>query len=219
MTKSEILKIAKPILFNSEMVKAILDDRKSCTRRVVKFPEGMTGRLPDNGLCGEAPYLFYPGGIKKPKYQVGNYLYIRETHQYEGQTTRYDNDSKIIYQETYYAYKADGWGHQGKWTPSIHMPKEAARIFLQVTGVRVERLQDITSKQAALEGVGDLFYSKIACGEKDYGTQIDDEYGISKEQYAWLWDSTIPKKLLEKYGWNANPWVFVYEFERVKTDE
>ena len=101
-----------------------------------------------------------------------------------------------------------------KWHPSIHMPKGAARIWLKVTDVRVERLQDITPKDAKNEGVGNLFYEDIGYSEKNYGTEVDPEYGIAKEQFAWLWDSTIKKSDLDRYGWDANPYVWVISFER-----
>ena len=99
------------------------------------------------------------------------------------------------------------------------MPKEAARIWLKVTDVRVERLQDITPKDAENEGVGNLFYEDIGYSEKNYGTEVDPEYGIAKEQFAWLWESTVKKSDLDRYGWNANPWVWVIEFERCEKPE
>ena len=105
------------------------------------------------------------------------------------------------------------------WHPSIHMPKEAARIWLKITDVRVERLQDITPKDAKNEGVGNLFYEDIGYSEKNYGTEVDPEYGIAKEQFAWLWDSTIKKSDLDRYGFNANPWVWVIWFERCEKPE
>lgn len=93
-----------------------------------------------------------------------------------------------------------------KWHPSIHMPKEAARIFLRVTNVRVERLQEITSGQICKEGV-----------------EVEDPYVLNGEEkrYAFsnLWDSTIKESDLDRYGWNANPWVWVIEFERCDKPE
>lgn len=126
----------KPILFNMEMVQAILEGRKSCTRRLVKFLPGKnpnwTGYIKD-GL------MLYNGRnepcIKNPPYQPGDILYVRETW----------CKLPIMKNGTAFFYRADGdlrpieW--QGKWRPSIHMPKEAARIWLKVTDVRVERLQ------------------------------------------------------------------------------
>lgn len=184
----------KPILFNTEMVRAILDGRKSCTRRVVK-PQ---------------PTARYGAQCIKPPYQPGDILYVRETF--------YEDEDCIL-------YKADNEKLTGyrnmrgedivvKWHPSIHMPKEAARIWLKVTSVRVERLQEITPKGAENEGVGNLFYEDIGYSEKNYGTEVDPEYGIAKEQFAWLWESTIKKSDIDRYGWNANPYVWVISFER-----
>lgn len=190
----------KPILFNTEMVRAILDGRKTCTRRIVK-PQ---------------PMAHYGAQCIKPPYQPGDILYVRETW-----CLRYDGEK--------YFYKADKNTpreekrlidyNNTSWHPSIHMPKEAARIWLKVTNVRVERLQDITPKGAESEGVGNLFYDDIGYGEKNYGTEVDPEYGIAKEQFAWLWESTIKKSDLDRYGWDANPYVWVISFERCDKPE
>lgn len=210
----------KPILFNTEMVQAILDGRKTCTRRLVRFLPGenpqWTGYIRD-GL------MLYNGRnepcIIKAPYQPGDTLYVRET--WCGLPV---NEAGHMRGHTIYYYKADGElrpkGWRGTWHPSIHMPKEASRIWLKVTDVRVERLQEITPKGAESEGVGNLFYDDIGYGEKNYGTEVDPEYGIAKEQFAWLWESTIKKSDLDRYGWDANPWVWVIEFERCeKTEE
>ena len=103
-----------------------------------------------------------------------------------------------------YIYKATDNLTSGlqKWHPSIHMPKEAARIFLRVTDVRVERLKDI----------GDCTKEGIAPGT--HATAHMNDYD-ERCDFAALWNSTIPKKDLDKYGWEANPWVWVIEFERV----
>lgn len=194
----------KPILFNTEMVKAILDGRKTCTRRLIKFLPGKnpqwTGYVKD-GL------MLYNGNnescIRKAPYQPGNILYVRETFIQAAAHT--------------FWYKADDKSWMSKdllWKPSIHMPKEAARIWLKVKDVRVDRLQDITPQQAENEGVGNLFYEDIGYSEKNYGTEVDKEYGIAREQFAWLWNSTIKKSDIDRYGWDANPWVWVIEFER-----
>ena len=112
-----------------------------------------------------------------------------------------------------------GWNYSWAKRPSIHMPKEAARIWLKVTDVRVERLREITPKDSENEGVGNLFYEDIGYSEKNYGTEVDPEYGIAKEQFAWLWESTIKKSDIDRYGWGANPWVWVIEFERCEKPE
>lgn len=126
----------KPIIFNTDMVKAILDGRKTVTRRVVKIPH-----------CG---YFEHepPLGVVPP-YRTGDVLYVRETWN----SIRFGNGKKAPF-HTEYWYKADDTSQNpdDKWRPSIHMPKEAARIFLRVAGVRPERLRDMTEESARAEG-------------------------------------------------------------------
>ena len=219
----------KPILFNTEMVRAILDGRKSCTRRICKDANEYT--VPD--------MEFYDAD--KRTYAVHNFADLEHTEKLSiGERTCPICPGDILYvRETWcalpvneaghmrghsvYYYKADGdlrpEGWRGNWHPSIHMPKEAARLFLRVTNVRVERLQDITPKDAENEGVGNLFYEDIGYSEKNYETEVDPEYGIAKEQFAWLWESTVKKSDLDFYGWDANPYVWVIEFERCNKPE
>lgn len=210
----------KPILFNTEMVRAILDGRKSCTRRLLKGPF----TVHPNG------YITKPRGNEnfcpyEPPYQPGDNLYVRETvWQKIGYYLDVDGETKPSWYNEFRYVASDekpetGWNYSWAKRPSIHMPKEAARIWLKVTDVRVERLQDITPKDAEHEGVGNLFYEDIGYSEKNYGTEVDPEYGIAKEQFAWLWESTIKKSDLDRYGWGANPWVWVIEFERCKKPE
>ena len=192
-----------PMLFNTEMVKAILDGRKTCTRRLVKFLPGKnpqwTGYIKD-GL------MLYNGKnepcIRKAPYQPGDILYVRETW------TDHYVPNEIGKPELQYCYKADGVdikaeclpGENNRWYPSIHMPKKAARIWLQVTVVRVERLQDITEAGAINEGcIDDIEYAK---GKS------------ARNHFVDIWNSTIKKSDIDKYGWSANPWVWVIEFER-----
>ena len=196
----------KPILFNTEMVRAILDGRKTCTRRLVRFLPGenpqWTGYIRD----GLMPYngRNEPCIIKVP-YQPGDTLYVRET--WCGLPV---NEAGHMRGHTIYYYKADGElrpkGWRGTWHLSIHMPKEAARIWLKVTDVRVERLQEITSEQICREGV-EVEYPHVLNGE-------EKRYAFSR-----LWDSTIKKSDLDRYGWNASPWVWVIEFERCEKPE
>lgn len=199
----------KPILFNTEMVRAILVGMKTCTRRVVKLPKNMSGRpVGKNGDIG----FMYLGGIKRPPYQQGDILYVRETwfyeHHMEDRTAGVPNLPSERYSHRF-VYKADnpdypvniGVGESG-WHPSIHMPKEAARIWLKVTGVRVERLQDITEEGAEKEG----------CEESvDAETKFRTSAILN---FYEVWNSTIKKSDLDRYGWKANPWVWVIEFER-----
>ena len=196
----------KPILFNTEMVRAILDGRKTCTRRLVRFLPGenpqWTGYIRD-GL------MLYNGRnepcIIKVPYQPGDTLYVRET--WCGLPV---NEAGHMRGHTIYYYKADGElrpkGWRGTWHLSIHMPKEAARIWLKVTDVRVERLQEITSEQICREGV-EVEYPHVLNGE-------EKRYAFSR-----LWDSTIKKSDLDRYDWNASPWVWVIEFERCEKPE
>lgn len=202
----------KPILFNTEMVKAILDGRKTCTRRICKDANECT--VPDMEFynADKRTYAVHNFADKKHTEKLnivertclicpGDLLYVRETW---GHPISLNSDKQ-------YVFRADKIAESGFkndshiWHPSIHMPKKAARIWLNVTNVRVERLQDITPKDAENEGVGNLFYEDIGYSEKKYGTEVDPEYGIAKEQFAWLWESTIKKSDLDRYGWDANP--------------
>lgn len=194
----------KPILFNTEMVKAILDGRKTCTRRLVKFLSGKnpqwTGYIKD-GL------MLYNGKnepcIRKAPYQPGDILYVRETWclRFDGEKYFYKADKNTSREEKClldYDYV--------RWHPSIHMPKEAARIWLKVTDVRVERLQDIDGKGCVKEGI-----------EEEPLKYVGDEF--VKGMFHDLWDSTIKKSNLDRYGWQANPWVWVIEFEQCEKPE
>lgn len=207
------------ILFNTEMVRAILDGRKSCMRRICK--DGNEYTVPDMNFynADRRTYAVHNYADKKHTDKLsiaerscpicpGDILYVRETWKKAPNGYYYYED-----------WKRNDIADVTKWKPSIRMPKEAARIWLKVTDVRVERLQDITPKGAESEGVGNLFYDDIGYGEKNYGTEVDTEYGIAKEQFAWLWESTIKKSDLDRYGWDANPWVWVIEFERCEKPE
>ena len=203
MNRTELLKISKPILYNADMVRAILDGRKTVTRRVVN---------PQIETFGKA--FAYKGALcsmdwvtEQSQYKIGDILYVRETwHK--------------MYRKDDYIYRADNpklpFGGV-TWRPSIHMPKSAARIFLKVTDVRVERLQDITAEQAIKEG-----FEGIPCGCSTTGCTDCYDSGWSEPPqvgFMYTWDSTMPKKDIDRYGWEANPWVWVYEFERVECDE
>ena len=197
----------KPILFNSEMVKAILEGRKTVTRRAVKPQPVKDGRLwlldgaawtdsldsvtpvPCHSLYNLAP--FCPGDI----------LYVREA--WRCQAVGYPPRYCVI------EYKAGGLEKfdeihamptgKGEWKPSIHMPKKIARIFLRVKSIRMEQLRSITAEGAINEGFAD------------------------RNQFAELWDKTIPmhpnKFKCNPYYWKDNPWVWVIEFERCKNPE
>ena len=221
MRKEELLEIAKPILFNTEMVKAILEGRKTVTRRVVKFKAGKNPNWTGYVKDGLALYngTNEPCSLPAP-YQVGDILYVRETwcfvpcwqcgQDMKGGTCKHENS---VYKEGFYGcyrYKADGGYLAGSLRPSIHMPKEAARLFLRVTSVRLERLQDMNEVDTAKEGIR----TDIQTQSLDDPDFIENWGGliIFKE----LWDSTIKKNQIDKYGWNANPYVWVIEFEKIK---
>lgn len=217
-----------PILFNSEMVQAIMTGRKMVTRRVMKpqpwkIGEGIYECRHEKGFfdiggndwacrqCGCGVIPMKGGSYFHAPYQPGDILYVRETWSYEqddeciGATggecphkSCEEADDPCF--KCHYIYKAsDNLPVGEKWHPSIHMPKKATRIWLKVTDVRVERLQDITDEQAEREGCID--YTSTANG------------------FCYIWDSTLKKSDLDRYGWDANPWVWVIEFERCEKPE
>lgn len=206
----------KPILFNAEMVRAILDGRKTVTRRVIDVPQGFRflGWNMDSGddiQYGDCAFISDNGMtqiVRKPKYKINDVLYVRETW-----STHYIVESNG---ELVYCYKADGLdlkaeclpGENNRWYPSIHMPKEAARLFLRITNVRVERLQYITEEQAKAEGC------YLPCYEVKTSKENSDNIALFKI----IWNSTIHKSKMDQYGWDANPWVFVYEFEVISKE-
>lgn len=212
----------KPILFNTEMVRAILDGRKTCTRRVIKpqpqarlcytyagshndcigkwtYPNkgahefwGEEYKLPENMKDEELSKRW------NPPYHTDDILYVRETWSegYEEGTYIYRADDKLADLPTFKE------SSKLIYHPSIHMPKEAARIWIKVTYVRVERLQEITSQGAWKEG------TRCSCLYP-----VPDCAG-NKTAFIEIWNSTIKKSDLDRYGWDANPWVWVIEFER-----
>lgn len=213
----------KPILFSTPMVQAILDGRKTMTRRAVKFLDhrnpDWTGYIPDGAVL----YGSNNAPAAKAPYKPGDILWVRETWQHEGETTSYDNDGTVIHHEKYFAYKEQTermrWGQPARWRPSTYMPKAAARIFLRVTAVRVERVQDITYLDAEREGVGDMYYDAIANDGAYENIQWNQDEGLAVHQFARLWDSINAKRDGGIYEWEKNPWVWVYTFERIGKPE
>lgn len=217
----------KPILFNkqigTEMVRTILDGRKDATRRIVK------GFIPDDAVWGYTAFtpkgyiscrgtFAYGYGEKffKLPCESGDTLYVRET--WCGLPV---NEAGHMRGHTIYYYKADGElrpkGWRGTWHPSIHMPKEAARIWLKVMNVRVERLQEITDEQAKREGIQ---YDECPTGFAwKQETDMHNCYTTPIGAMQALWNSTIKKSDLDRYGWDANSYVWVIEFERCEKPE
>jgi len=197
----------RPIIFSGEMVQAILGGRKTQTRRVWKKPRGHTnhdvypryigGRfeLSSNGFCiGES--------INCPYGKIGDRLWVREKHNIE---CPYPAEEKCGHPDHVYYWATEEpvvrESFSTPWRPSIFMPRWASRITLEITGVRVERVQDITPKDAKSEGVP-APQSEVALG-------LPDQYALHR--FKHLWDSINAKR---GYGWDANPWVWVVEFQR-----
>ena len=203
----------KPILFNTEMVQAILDGRKTCTRRVAKNVPDHTHRIEpvyENGRFQfDCFYSSYVAALDAdadfcmpcfPPYQQGDILYVRET---------WCKGSWMNEKERYY-YKADDNDFLCTWHPSIHMPKEAARIWLKVADVRVERLQECGEGWCI-----DIEKEGIVTPQDPILYISDDAFHDAlRMEFQKIWDSTIKKSDIDRYGWDANPWVWVIEFER-----
>lgn len=212
----------KSILFNTEMVRAILDGRKTCTRRIVRPPYFVDGDENDKRSLitlrtatknsslyrqiGQMPYPDEP-------YRMCDILYVRETWEHfeccccegdeHGNCYREPQQSALNKSCGCYMYRAtDEIYGDARWHPSIHMPKEAARIWLKVTDVRVERLQEITPQGSWKEG------ARCSCLHP-----VPDCAG-NKTAFVNIWNSTIKKADLDRYGWDANPYVWVISFER-----
>ena len=211
----------KPILFNTEMVRAILEGRKTVTRRVINRDIGDWCDKEKDGtlLSYENSYGDFINPVDLCRYRVGDVLYVRETYMPAGcsMCEVYEcygscNRPDYLYKADYNQYDLEEFKEDGyKWKPSIHMPKAAARIFLKVTGVRVERLQDIQEDECAKEGIINVCENcQFLSGECDCCT-----YEPILDEFAELWDSTIKPDQLKYYGWEANPYVWVIEFERV----
>ncbi len=223
----------KPILFNIDMVQAILAGRKTVTRRIVNpqpdriywYQDGQPAKIRD----GEYSVIMPDGQYTtiKPKYKPGDILYVRETWAFmccldcencifnpvpgddevcthhKTPTTHEDKDSVS---EGCYIYRAD-YPRPGRiiWRPSIHMPKDAARIWLEVTDVKIQRLQEMTLDDFLSEGV--LIHPEA----------YNDPYNAymqARRIFTSIWDSTILPQDKDKYSWTANPWVWAYDFKR-----
>lgn len=245
----------KPIIFNTEMVQAILEGRKTVTRRIADINDEITcydgttnhdfvldnfaGGTPTGFVCRKCgfgvapPHSRVPCGTSlfRPRYWPGDVLYVRETWRIQS-AHRFEADAKIEFKaggpmttiqfdgrcsdsherKDYDSFISKWWNAARHWRPSIFMPKDAARIFLRVTHVRVERLQDITADECPMEGVWPLAAGPVGGREAYY-----------KNAFAKLWDSTIPKhpnkfKSYPHY-WANNPWVWVTKFERCEKPE
>ncbi len=205
----------RPVIFNGEMVRAILDGRKTQTRRVI------ANVSPDNCIPLHKPtktkdgiythVMDAPGHGLCPFGQVGDRLWVRETW------ARYNIDQDA-HDMAYRATTPDDWPKEGRWRPSIHMPRWASRITLEITAVRVERLNDISEADAKAEGVQAI--------ENNFGNgpaycdyllpNLDDAaewYNRAGDSFKSLW-----KSIYGAESWRANPWVWVIEFKQVSEE-
>lgn len=192
--QSEIKNHCKPILFSTRMVQAILHDKKTVTRRAIKNnPEHDLVGMRENNIAifrGYGPITY---DITCP-YSVDDILYVRETW----------------YKDGIYLYKA-GYeladSEYRKWKPSIFMPKEAARIFLKITDIKVEHIQDISDEEAKAEG------ANFDINGPGYNVGVSEKLSRSPVQrFRELWDDTVTRG---KYIWDNNPYVWVIHFERL----
>ena len=204
----------RPIIFSVEMVRAILEGRKTQTRRVVKtllmptapgtdycFHETKDGQweIGYDYLDGTGQFLRY---IKCPYGRPGDRLWVRETFGHgcaDFRTTRNEIH-----------YRADGIDHIGhRWQPSIHMPRWASRITLEIVKVRVERVQEITDSDIRDEGTENCQYAL-----PPYCTHCGGhEHLCNRDRFCDLWNSINAKR---GYSWESNPWVWVVEFKRAQ---
>lgn len=216
-----------PMLFNTEMVLGILEGRKTATRRVIK-PQPAQGQNHRLGICtagdkkDTGKYVFSTeecGGrllYVRPPCLPGDILYVRETWSFlpciecrmEGGCSRIPApyEDKDEASEGCYIYRAGCAAPERiVWRPSIHMPKEAARIWLKVKRTAAERLHDMKLED---------FLSEGASVRPEAFNDPDNAYLQAREAFINIWDSTIPKGQQALYCWDADPWVWAVEFER-----
>lgn len=189
---------SKSIFIAADLIPALLDGRKKCMRRIMK-PQP----------TGEYARTFSEIAM----YQPGDILYVRETwHKYIKRVGK----GESCHLAEFYGYKASIANSEDAnepWKSPACMPKEAARIWLRVTDVRVERLQEITVDGCHREGIN-IETSAVTDGET-----LNRKHDFSLEKFETLWDSTVKKSDIDRYGWDANPWVWTIEFERCEKPE
>jgi hypothetical protein len=213
----------RPILFSGPIVRAILDGKKTQTRRICKDPH--FGVIPPETATVERQHIdsfVYVG--KKPVSKIhnretwrgecpygkpGDRLWVKETFGIGSQNgLNHEADEQVFYRATDPAWDDENTGF--KWKPSIFMPRKLSRITLEITAVRVERLQEITEEDAVAEGIHAFnaaqityyHYSPTAAREEHFRTAVD--------AYRALWDSINGPE-----SWAQNPWVWVLTFKRI----
>lgn len=221
---------ARPILFSGPMIQALLDGRKTQTRRVVKPQPPVTvercanfALMPprEDGTTHVAQWM--PGMLPLPRCpygKPGDLLWVRETFSYLESFQFFNTDVPEHIPDAW--YWADGSPEWGDWTrpkPSIHMPRWASRLTLRLTGVRAERLQDTSDEDAVAEGIE---------GAEIYGGRYWRDYSLSdadaqcspmledpRDSLRTLWDSINAQR---GCGWGVNPWVWVLSFEVIRAN-
>lgn len=240
----------KPILFNTEMVQAIQDGRKTATRRVIRWERAnvikvasargkIFGPIPEDEPIPETLLCWYMDQCLPRPYAVGDVLWVRETWSLIpcieccSAETDCERDKPDILEtpdaitDGCFIYKANGEApgydvNRICWSPSIHMPRQAARIFLRVTEVFPERLQESINEagvpmwELGAEGIP-IYEQCRACigdGRENRDCRQCRRYDQPRWEFARLWDGTIRKDRQTAEGWEANPWVWVVRFER-----
>jgi hypothetical protein len=221
-----------PILFSTPMVQAILEGRKTMTRRIINEApidfeyDGYGCRVKDSSVLEKLPIIeqrFIKAGEKtkwvKCKYgERGDLLWVRESF------------SKIDHPEFKIRFKADHLNPKSvKWSPSIHMPKSAARIWLQITNIKVERLQNISEKDTINEGIRIpvnegkpvfiLGNDNSALSFLPDGCFANNTPPLTQMQYLFAFFAELWCKINGRESWDANPWVWVVEFKVISTPD
>ncbi|ERY35750.1 hypothetical protein [Pseudomonas aeruginosa] len=200
----------RPILFNDQMVRAILEGRKTVTRRVVTPQPDFLGSMVDPNTPFKTLDAGLHARITCPYGQPGDRLWVREAWAADAQVDAIApsdlSQGEPIWYPADLSVRQTGCSmiSKGRVRPSIHMPRWASRILLEITAVRVERLQDISKEQAKAEGVRDV-------GEGSFDVEDSKHFAADpRESFASLWSSINGES-----SWDANPWVWVVEFKRV----
>ncbi|MGR7890436.1 hypothetical protein ACU6XY_09650 [Klebsiella aerogenes] len=196
------------MIFNGEMVRAILDGRKTQTRRPFNWrrqPAMEMAEREDGSLWPWAEDCENGGDIwfNCPFGAVGDRIWVRETW------ARYNIDQHS-HDMAYRATPPEDWPEEGKWRPSIHMPRWASRILLEITNIGVQRIRSISQNDAAREGLMRLPATGRYCinqGDQYFGRASHD----AREVFSWLWQSIYGEE-----SWDANPWVWVIEFKQIR---
>lgn len=218
----------KPILFSTDMVRAIIQNRKTMTRRKLKEKSTALQWLTD-GFTPE--YICSEGNEAIRPYNVGDILWVREkffgyNEEDENEYVYFADAKDARPWDLSDAYCINEWGLANKecwpkWKPSLFMPKAACRIFLEITDVRVERLQNITEMDAASEGI-----EYLGRGWKSYETIPSGKYKGQPHPHSELANSTAVRSFMElweslngEHSWSENPWVWVISFKRIDKPE